>query len=629
MWEPCYNRPIGKAHEEYGYCQAGTSGHVSQDNEIIIGTPGPYTWRGTVYTNSISFHIRDDKQWYAVPVEHHSPVDKYSYLGMSVTSARIIGNRMTYVSGAPRANGTGQVLLFTKHPKRLSAELQLQQRLHGEQFASSFGYSLTTLDANGDQLPDLVVGAPFYYSPKATHIGGAVYVYYNVRGKLNDKWDTLLLGNSESRFGFALANLNDLNKDGYEDLAVGAPYDSDGGAVYVYLGSATGLSQTPVQVIRASDLPSELPNRSPFKTFGYSLSGGIDLDENGYPDLLVGAYESDAVVLLRSRPIIDIETYVEGELDNIDPEATSCRYDPSSKLSCFRIDVCFRLKSSVRTKSELRILYRIEAETFEDQSKYYRIKFNSSIHSDSPNIVEKLMQIVASEADKKKCNSELIFLKVNKDKSDLQNPIRFQLTFKLRQPPIKMSKPNERLPDINRYPILNQIEAQKVFEAKFHKDCGDNDVCESDMRLATAVSLPKTPQQKYVLELEDRQFNVSVLLANLNEPAYDAKLYIEHGNVLNYVKMYSVRGETVDCLPKREFVECSLGNPYNKGESQFTISFSPSAHLDDESKIMLRVTANTWVHFFKLDQGICLIEFNRFWFQYVCGKQYESGCVGR
>ena len=592
MWEPCYNRPIGKAHEQYGYCQAGTSGHVSQDNEIIIGTPGPYTWRGTVFTNSISFQIRDDKQWYAVPVENNSPVEKYSYLGMSVTSARILNKRMTYVTGAPRANGTGEVLLFTKHSKRLTAELQLQQRLHGDQFASSFGYSLVTLDVNGDQWPDLVVGAPFYYSPKASHTGGAVYLYLNHEGKLNDKADQLLLGNAESRFGFALANLSDLNKDGYEDLAVGAPYDADGGAIYIYLGSEWGLNSSPVQVIRASDLPLDSINRAPIKTFGYSLSGGIDLDENGYPDLLVGAYESDAIFLLRSRPIIDIETSVGGELDNIDPEAAGCAYAPNSKLNCFKIEVCFKLKSSLKSKNGLRILYRIEAETFEDQSKYYRVKFNSTAESNSPNIVEKMINIAATDTGRQRCTPELIFLKVNKDNLDLQNPIRFQLTFKLSQPPIKMPKQGERLPDINRYPILNQIEAQKIFEAKFHKDCGDNDICESDIRLSTDIALPRS-ENNYVLELEDKQFNVTLLVANVNEPAYDAKLYIEHSLGLNYVKMYSIRGELVDCLPKRGHVECSLGNPYVKGESQFTMSFSPNSALDEEPKINFRVTCNT------------------------------------
>ena len=53
-----------------------------KENTIIIGTPGPFTWRGTVFTNSVPFRIKDDKRWYFGPVmEDSSPVDKYSYLG--------------------------------------------------------------------------------------------------------------------------------------------------------------------------------------------------------------------------------------------------------------------------------------------------------------------------------------------------------------------------------------------------------------------------------------------------------------------------------------------------------------------------------------------------------------------
>ena len=55
----------------------------------------------------------------------------------------------------------------------------------------------------------------------------------------------------------------------------------------------------------ASELAAFAPGafregRRPLKAFGSSLSGGMDLDENGYPDLTVGAYESGHVVLLRS-----------------------------------------------------------------------------------------------------------------------------------------------------------------------------------------------------------------------------------------------------------------------------------------------------------------------------------------
>ena len=44
---------------------------------------------------------------------------------------------------------------------------------------------------------------------------------------------------SGSRFGSAIANLGDLQKDGLDDFAVGAPYDGSDheGAIYIYRGT--------------------------------------------------------------------------------------------------------------------------------------------------------------------------------------------------------------------------------------------------------------------------------------------------------------------------------------------------------------------------------------------------------
>lgn len=90
------------------------------------------------------------------------------------------------------------------------------------------------------------MGAPFYFEKET---GGAVYVYYNTQNRcLTCAPPQKLTGKLESRFGFAITSLGDLNKDGYDDIAIGAPYE-DSGVVYIYLGSANGLIKEPSQVL--------------------------------------------------------------------------------------------------------------------------------------------------------------------------------------------------------------------------------------------------------------------------------------------------------------------------------------------------------------------------------------------
>ncbi|CAL1274062.1 unnamed protein product [Larinioides sclopetarius] len=583
-WQPCQNRPVNKAHEQYGYCQAGTSGLITEDNTIVIGTPGPFTWRGTIFTNTVSFRIKDDKRWYFGPLlEETSPVDKYSYLGMSVTSGIFFNGTRSFVGGAPRSNGTGQVVFFAKNRPDVTFVIQLI--LNGEKFASSFGYSLTSIDVNSDGFLDLVVGAPFYFDKGK---GGAIYIYMNSAKGISENTEPIkITGKSESRYGFAVENAGDLNQDGFPDLAVGAPYEEGGGTVYIYSGSEDGLILTPSQVIQ----PENINKASNLVTFGYSLNGRMDMDGNGYPDLLIGCYESNSVVLLRSRPVLDIATSVKGQLSSIDPDKKGCEKDRNAPGVCFSFEACFQFNStSISTFDALKLKYKIEAETFTGR-KYYRVRFKSSLDSDTPNIVEKEVIMKGSSFNRKHCSEEVVYLK---DKSDIQNPVQFKLTYSLIQKDPVQPIPGDLLPDVNVYPILNQKEASRIFEAKFLKDCGANDICESFIDVAVDINLKRDEQNKPVLYLGEKQLALSVKVTNTKEPAYDAMLFVFHPASLSYVGKRVVKGDQIECVPFNSTVtKCELGNPLKASEVELLIRFNPKDVASDERSFKMSVKVNT------------------------------------
>lgn len=205
-----------------------------------MGSPGPFTWRGTIFAIEVGGEYIDrDKTVYIGPLdETPEPIDKYSYVGMSVAAGRFFeSNETFFASGAPRTNLHGAVYVFRR--RRNVQVMDISLIIAGEQFGSSFGYEILVADVNKDGFDDLIVGAPFYYNDTE---GGAVYVYYNVRSctALSCPYDLKLTGSAESRFGFSMTSLDDINRDGYTDVAIGAPYEGIG-AIYVYLGSANGL----------------------------------------------------------------------------------------------------------------------------------------------------------------------------------------------------------------------------------------------------------------------------------------------------------------------------------------------------------------------------------------------------
>uniref|UniRef100_A0A182T112 Integrin alpha-2 domain-containing protein n=1 Tax=Anopheles maculatus TaxID=74869 RepID=A0A182T112_9DIPT len=149
--EVCRGRSIEREHQQYAFCQSGTSGAVLPDGTALIGTPGAMTWKGTLFNVAIEggFLSRDKFQYFAPHDNLHSPVPNYSYLGMSVTGGRFFGEYMAYAGGAPRAaQGNGEVVIFSNRYKKNPFDHVIS--LRGEQFGSGFGSTLVSADVNGD-----------------------------------------------------------------------------------------------------------------------------------------------------------------------------------------------------------------------------------------------------------------------------------------------------------------------------------------------------------------------------------------------------------------------------------------------------------------------------------------------
>ncbi len=144
--------------------------------------------------------------------------------------------------------------------------------LVGGNTGDEFGYSVAAVgDVNGDGIPDLIVGVPYFMYPSAT-FNPSARVYSGPTGSTIRIYE--LPG-----FGFAVAGAGDVNEDGYDEVAISFPYDS-----------SHGVNAGLVQVFdgHSSEILFEF-YREPRDVLGYSLAGVGDFDGDGGPDLLVGS----------------------------------------------------------------------------------------------------------------------------------------------------------------------------------------------------------------------------------------------------------------------------------------------------------------------------------------------------
>ncbi|XP_035757220.1 integrin alpha-IIb [Egretta garzetta] len=138
------------------------------------------------------------------------------------------------------------------------------------------------------------------------------------------------------------------------DVAVGAPLGGDGGSgqVFIFRGQSEGLMPVPTQ-----RLDSPFPGPA---AFGFALRGATDLDGNGCPDLLVGAYGAAKVAVYQGQPVVVAQAQLSVP-DGLNPELLACVLPGSrTRVSCFPVVLCVsvtgqHIPQSIRLDAELQL----------------------------------------------------------------------------------------------------------------------------------------------------------------------------------------------------------------------------------------------------------------------------------
>ncbi|XP_062454120.1 integrin alpha-10 isoform X1 [Rhea pennata] len=531
--------------------QIGFSTHLLEDG-ILFGMVGAYDWDGAVLKEGRGGRIvpprKAFEEEFPLELKNHA-----AYLGYAVSSLRLRGGKRLYVAGAPRFQHKGKVIVFELGA---AGDVAVAQALVGEQIGSYFGSEVCALDADGDGATDvLLVAAPMYLGAQSKETG-RVYVY-RVGQRLLAPAGTLHADKKpqDSRFGYALAAVPDLNHDGFNDVLVGAPLeDGHRGTVYVYHGAPGALLPHYKQRIEAAALSQSL------SYFGRSLDGRMDLDGDGLVDLAVGA--QGAAVVLRSRRIIQVNASLTVEPPAISVVQKNCQRGGADAV-CLRAKVCFRAGTRARGRwdRDIDLQYNV---SLEERTPGARAAFDSSARR----LLQKRLELSLGRQSCVRFPFHVL------DTTDYLRPLNFTVTLGLAE-----SAPG---------PVLDENSPTTVRKLiPFFKDCGDDDECVTDLVLRASMDITGSRQSPHVLRKGRRKVVVDVALENKKENAYNTSLQLRFSRNLHFssLALQDKSQVKLECTALAGHGRlCSVGYPVFRSLAKVTFTlefeFSCSVLLD-------------------------------------------------
>ncbi|EDV55932.1 integrin alpha-PS3 isoform X2 [Drosophila erecta] len=548
--------------------ELGLSAHVADDNsKFLIGAPGIDTWMGSVIlyrqvdpvglppasrrdtSKALRRTIRDVDSIEYTP-EHYSPEvpnpalwnqEEGSYFGYAVSSGFFDSSNPTtllYVATAPQANKqSGEAYIFDVRGKRIHK----YHVFRGEQFGEYFGYSVLAEDLNGDGKPDVIVSAP-QHTLENSHDNGAIYVFIN-KGFFNFERQILRSPvETKARFGTTLSRLGDINHDGYNDVAVGAPFAGNG-SVFIYLGSENGLRDQPSQRLNA---PSQQASKYGSHMFGHGLSRGSDIDGNGFNDFAIGAPNAEAVYLYRAYPVVKVHATVKSESREIKPEQEKVKI-----TACYMLSTASNAKEVQQQELAIRIVV---------DKQLKRVKFTQTQTNE--------MSFKVNAGLGEQCR--VFETQVGYSEKDIFTPIDLEMHYEL----------TKKVPDSEEFcetcavvdPMEPKVSTQKII---FSTGCATN-ICTADLQLRS-----KNVSPTYILGSADT-LRLNYEITNVGETAYLPQFNVTCTSRLAFAQVPG------NCKVADAVMVCDLnhGRPLAKGDTDsLTISFDVS-QLSGQSLII-------------------------------------------
>nr|XP_032821679.1 integrin alpha-9 [Petromyzon marinus] len=573
---PCFKEHQKKYGEEHGSCQAGIAGLFLED-AVVLGAPGSFYWTGTVILHNLttranSFYSESERR----------AVGYSSYLGYSITAGHFTHPQSTeVVGGAPQRANVGEVYLF----RIQRGGLHIIRHFSGKKMGSYFGSALCAVDLNSDGLSDLLVGAPTH---SASRDEGRVHVYVNHgNGDLVEQEPLVGLNAYNAHFGAVIAALGDIDDDGFPDVAVGAPQEEEFGAVYIYHGSQNGITHKHSQRIFGKSIESGI------SMFGQSISGQVDLDGNGYPDVVIGAFTSDVAVLFRTRPVITVEASVVLPR-SVNITAPLC-VDGGQPTLCLNVSVCLRFRGRA-VPGKIELFYNLTADV---AKKAGGSRIILGPYADGITQVSGKADLAY---DKQLCRTQLAYIK--RDMRDVISPLAFEVSYWLGKhhvDDVGGTNGRPRFPSLE--PILRWNDGRgSVVRNKtvFERNCFNED-CATDMKLEAKMFSKSAIQTEELVIGDGRTVSLNVTVRNEGDDAYDATTTLSFPSSLFFVKVWEPEEKSVNCELKQEedqpinSLKCSIRFPCMKARTkrEFSVVFDTTQLTGSEGPLEFTLQARS------------------------------------